>query len=377
MMVKPPIQPVIASVGSSAIARKSDGTILDFIGDAVADALKNAGLRIEDVNGLVISSSAPNLSALHDDGVDEISLMNAVKTLGLSRLKLSLDTQVMSGSMMAAAVNAVATGICDTVLVFRGMYHDTSRRYSGVDSAEAGGALQFTLPYGLGPGGGRFALWLRRYMHLHGVSRADLYPIVRAARNHAALNELAYWRGAQLSLDEYLSGRWIAEPLSIYDCDIPVCGAGAMIVMREEVARALGRPFCYVNGWANQDNFQELLAASGLAHGDLDVAQIYDGFSCFVLYWLEKFGFSGAGEAARFFQDGRAELGGLLPINTFGGSLGEGRLHGMGHLREAALQAMGCAGARQVSRTGHGMVVVGVPENAWAFLLGRERLRVH
>ena len=374
MMLRPKVQPVVVSVGSSAIARRSDGTVVSFIGDAVAEALKNAGLCIDDVDGLVISSSAPNLSALHDDGVDEISLMSAVKALGMSRVKLSLDTQVMAGSMMVAALNAVAAGMCDTVLVFRGMYHDPNRRYSGVDSVQAGGSLQFTLPYGLGPGGGRFALWLRRYMHQHAVSRADLYPIVGTARKHASLNEHAYWKNRPLSLEEYLQARWIAEPLSIYDCDIPVCGAVAMIVAREEVGRQLNRPLCYVNGWANQDHFQSLLAASGLSRGDLDVAQIYDGFSCFVLYWLEKFGFSAAGQAARFFRDGNADLGGNLPLNTFGGSLGEGRLHGMGHFREAVLQAMGRAGARQVAKTGHGMAVVGVPENAWALLVGRERL---
>jgi acetyl-CoA acetyltransferase len=83
-----------------------------------------------------------------------------------------------------------------------------------------------------------------------------------------------------------------------------------------------------------------------VARQDVQVAQVYDGFSPFVWYWLEALGFCGKGEAHSFTRDGRIQLGGSLPINTFGGNLGEGRLHGFGHVREGALQVMGRAGER-------------------------------
>jgi acetyl-CoA acetyltransferase len=87
---------------------------------------------------------------------------------------------------------------------------------------------------------------------------------------------------------------------------------------------------------------------AGLGPDDVDAAQLYDGFSPSVYYWLESAGFCPEGEAFRFVQDGRIALEGDLPVNTFGGSLSEGRLHGMGHLAEAVSQVTGRAGPRQV-----------------------------
>ena len=61
---------------------------------------------------------------------------------------------------------------------------------------------------------------------------------------------------------------------------------------------------------------------SGFGPQDVDVAQIYDGFSASMIYGLESYGFCKEGEALDFIQDGRIELDGELPLNTFGGSLG-------------------------------------------------------
>jgi acetyl-CoA acetyltransferase len=87
---------------------------------------------------------------------------------------------------------------------------------------------------------------------------------------------------------------------------------------------------------------------SGFTPKDIDVAQIYDGFSASVIYGLESYGFCKEGEALDFIQDGRMELDGELPLNTFGGSLSTGRIHGLSHIIEGALQASGRAGERQV-----------------------------
>src|SRR6202008_33034 len=87
---------------------------------------------------------------------------------------------------------------------------------------------------------------------------------------------------------------------------------------------------------------------SGFAPQDVGVAQIYDGFSASVIYGLESYGFCKEGEALDFIQDGRIELDGALPLNTFGGSLGTGRIHGLWHIIEGALQASGRAGSRKV-----------------------------
>jgi acetyl-CoA acetyltransferase len=99
---------------------------------------------------------------------------------------------------------------------------------------------------------------------------------------------------------------------------------------------------------------------AGISPSDVQVAQIYDGYSPIVWHWLEGLGFCGQGEAHSFIQGGRLELGGALPVNTFGGPLGEGRLHGIGHLREGVMQIMGRGEKRQVPDVHHSLVRSGL-----------------
>ena len=203
-------------------------------------------------------------------------------------------------------------------------------RYAGLSNAAVAGPAQFTVPYGIGDGmgggGNRHAIWLQRYMHDYGATREELYQVIHAQRKHAALNPVAFWRDRDLSLEEYLNGRWIYEPISIFDCDIPVTGAGALVMTTAERARDLPHRPAYVAGYANSyQPGDAVFQASGVPREDVQVLQLYDGYSPFVYHWLEFLGFCGRGEAHTFIQDGRTELGGALPMNTFGGSLGEGR----------------------------------------------------
>jgi acetyl-CoA acetyltransferase len=93
---------------------------------------------------------------------------------------------------------------------------------------------------------------------------------------------------------------------------------------------------------------------------DVDMAQIYDGFSFLTVMWLEALGFCGHGQAGRLLEDeGALALDGELPINTSGGQLSGGRLHGMGFLHEACIQLWGEGGDRQV-REQPEVVAVGV-----------------
>jgi acetyl-CoA acetyltransferase len=80
----------------------------------------------------------------------------------------------------------------------------------------------------------------------------------------------------------------------------------------------------------------------------MDAAELYDGFNPSTLYWLEAAGFCQVGEGASFVQSARIALEGELPVNTFGGSLSEGRMHGMGHIAEAVRQVTGRAEQRQI-----------------------------
>ena len=160
----------------------------------------------------------------------------------------------------------------------------------------------------------------------------------------------------------------ITTPFCLFDCDVPVDGATAVIVSRREVARDLRRPPLAVEavgsalrGRPSWDQFDDLttMAArdaaamlwerSDLRPSDVHLANLYDGFSFIALTWLEALGFCGKGEGGPFVEGGkRIALDGEIPLNTGGGQLSGGRLHGYGLLHESCLQLWGDGGDRQV-----------------------------
>jgi acetyl-CoA acetyltransferase len=174
----------------------------------------------------------------------------------------------------------------------------------------------------------------------------------------------------QITMDDYLQGRVIADPLLVYDCDYPVNGAVATIITTAERARDLPqRPvmvdaIAYSNGvapdtrWIFGEDFlfggtrlcaERLWSRSAFTAADVDVAQLYDGFTHVTISWIEALGFCGIGEFGDWVDSGRRiGPGGELPVNTGGGHLAEGRVHGLQLLTEAVLQLRGKAGERQV-----------------------------
>ena len=118
---------------------------------------------------------------------------------------------------------------------------------------------------------------------------------------------------------------------------------------------------------------RQLWETSGLGPDDIQTAVIYDHFTPFVLPQLEEFGFCARGEAKDFLRDGNVELGGSLPINTHGGQLSAGRLHGYGFLHEGATQMWGEAGERQIATPPEvGVIGAGGGNTCGCLLLVRE-----
>ena len=100
---------------------------------------------------------------------------------------------------------------------------------------------------------------------------------------------------------------------------------------------------------AARDAAASMWERTELGPTDVDIAQLYDGFSVLPLVWLEALGFCGRGESGPFVDGGsRIALDGELPLNTAGGQLSAGRLHGFGLLHEACVQLRGDGGERQV-----------------------------
>jgi len=186
-------------------------------------------------------------------------------------------------------------------------------------------------------------------------------------RAHAALNPDAVYRDP-LSVEDYLASRMISSPICLFDCDVPVDGSTALVVSAVETATDLRAPVRVeamagvIDGRPSWEQWQDMgkvghataaamWGRTDLGPRDVDVAQLYDGFTIEAVWWLEAMGFCGIGEAGAFVEGGeRIALGGELPVNTWGGQLSGGRLHaGFGHTAEAVRQLRGEAGARQVA----------------------------
>jgi acetyl-CoA acetyltransferase len=289
-----------------------------------------------------------------------------------------LENPGQLGSVVTACA-AVAAGYARHVLCFRTVTEASAQGDGGRASVTAGGGIggrqfriggfmQWSLPFGAASAANWVAMYAQRYMETYGLTRDQLAQVALTCRRHAALNPKAVYRDP-MTLDDYLGVRMISTPLCLYDCDAPCDGSTAVIVSAAETAPDLRRPPVQVeaigsalhgrNSWDQWDDLTTmacrdaaamLWARTDLKPGDVDLVELYDGFSFITVAWLEALGFCGKGEAGPFLSDDadRFFRDGALPLNTNGGQLSGGRLHGYGLLHEACLQLWGEAGERQV-----------------------------
>jgi acetyl-CoA acetyltransferase len=387
----PEQQAVISGIGQSAVGRRLGRTGLDLTLDAVSAALADAGIDRSEIDGI---SSWPGYKA-DAPGFSPVAIGTLQNALGL---KLNWYNAGSEGTQMSAVLNAcmaVASGQARHVLCFRTVT-ETSAGPGARASLIGGGAQriagfgEYQLPF-LAPSGANWiGLIASRYFHEFGATREQLGQIAVNARRNAGLNPAAVYRDP-ITLDDYLASRMISTPLCLYDCDVPVDGSIAVIVshkdtlpdlkstpvMVEAISGALTTPDTWdqlpdLTRFAAEGCGQRLWSRTDLKPKDVDVAELYDGFSILSLLWLEGLGFCGRGEAAAFVEGGkRIALDGELPLATGGGQLSAGRLHGMIHIAEAVTQLRGEAGARQVP----GQPRVAVASNGGGPLAGAILLR--
>lgn len=389
----------IAGVGYSRIGRRLPRPLGLLARDAVRDALEDAGLDARDVDGVSTYPDMPVRGSTTGsvDGIDIVTATYMIRALGIEdhvRWYSQNNAGLVVGSI-ANAVHAIASGACQTAVVWRAMHMPASGRYSGWTAPSAGNDLQYTVPYGFLQPVVRVALDYARYLHVFGGTREALGKYLVQNRRNAALNPRAVFRDVPLELSDYLNTRMIAEPMSILDCDMPLDGAAALVLTRADIAAALRQPPVYIRGigqvstqrtswWADAARLdrqwqagewlaEQLVTSAGLPITGIDSLQIYDGFSPFVFLWLEGLGICKRGEAWRLAEAGLLNGGGLR-INTSGGSLGEGRLHGFSHIAEAVYQVSGRAGRRQLPGAHTALVTVGQPAmNSGGFIFSASR----
>jgi acetyl-CoA acetyltransferase len=376
----------VVGVGFSPFTREGTPDPRQLTFTAVMDALADAGLRGHDVDGIFEYKFGP----------ESPTAQQVARLIGAPNLAAFADIMPNNPSGLGgpmAAVMAVASGMCETVVAFRCLTREAG--YSG--GVKAGpdivtGPDQHLTPYGYA--GGiivDMALAKRRWMAEYHRGEEDFGRIAVNARRWSALNPRAVLR-EPISMDDYLGARMIADPLRILDCDYPVNGACATIFTTVPRARDLQQEpvlvesMAYGTGpqvdWVFAGDFlyggtipcaERLWARSAFGPADVDVAQIYDGFTTVTLQWIEALGFCGRGEFGDWIGDGsRIGPGGDLPMNTAGGQLAEGRLHALGFLNEAVLQLRGACDVRQVPDASVAVVASGLYPQCGAMVLTTE-----
>jgi acetyl-CoA acetyltransferase len=347
---------VVSGLGMSDTGRDLGRNGLDLALDAALTAVADAGLQRSQIDGL---ASMP----FGDQPPEGI-----VDALGL---KLNWMGGANSGAQLGVIMNAamaIGAGLCRHVLIYRSVL-----RLGGLLGSASGalpdpaGPWEWHVPFHEYSAVNLMAMQARRHMYEYGTTKEQLGWVALNGRRHAMLNEKAVLRSA-LTMEDYLDAPMISDPLGRLDCDLPIDGAVGIVLSLADAApdcanppvrlEAVGCANHDVHGWeprldfpamAATDAAVQMWARTDLKPADVDVAELYDGFSILTLSWLEALGFCREGEAGSFVDGGqRIGLDGELPLNTYGGQLSAGRLHGFWLFHEAVLQLRGQAGPRQV-----------------------------
>jgi acetyl-CoA acetyltransferase len=217
--------------------------------------------------------------------------------------------------------------------------------------------------------------------------------VVVELRNSGSRIPWSYWYGKPITIDDYMQARMIADPISVLDCDIPIDGVAAFVLTSGERARDLPHRPVYVSGfgqgsptrltsstvWTLDEMMEggrtaarQLWESSGLTRDDIDLPQLYDGFSPLVYFWLEVLGYCPEGTAHQFVQGGAIATASGLPIASGGGALGNGRLHGVPQMLECYLQLSRRAGERQMANVQVGLACHASPHFGGAVIYTTE-----
>jgi acetyl-CoA acetyltransferase len=391
-MMKHNTDVAICGIGATEFSKDSGRSELRLAIEAIGSAIANAGLRNEDIQGLV---------SFTYEGNPETAI---AKNLGISELTFFSRVPYGGGAAcgtLAHAVQAVATGVAQTVVCFRAFNERSGERYGRDQGRDA---LYYTerwsrswyRVFGMNTAASRLALTARRYMHEYGATSEDFGQVVVAQRKHAATNPNAFFYQKPITLEDHQNSRWIVDPLHLLDCCQESDGGVAVVVTSLERARDLAQAPVVIRAAAQgmaggcedmatsyygpdtaflHDSAvaaRQIWDRSGIRASDIQTAILYDHFSPFVLMQLEAYGFCGRGEARHFISDGRIEVGGALPINPHGGLIGEAYIHQMNGIAEAVRQVRGTA-VNQVANVENVLVTGGPAIPTSAVVLSGDR----
>jgi acetyl-CoA acetyltransferase len=386
-MARNPLRDQIAvvGVGSSPYGRDLRRTELSLGLEAALKAIEDAGIERQQIDGLCGSGMNP----LAMGGSGFLSLQGA---LGIE--KTTWVKNGWLGSSFVYAAEAVFAGLCDIALVVQTYTRDVLMSRSAADDpfrlrasqTKMGGALPGEDDFARRwiHSGEPYAAWMGRYLRDYGVSK-DVFGLMAVNnRSHGARNPNAVLR-TPITLEDYHASRMIWEPMQMFDMDVPVDCAEALIITTAERARDLKRDPVYVHamslggtrigefyenslGWAQSAFWvalEGLWARSELKVADMDLFYPYDGYTVDAIATTEAAGFCKPGEASDFFssswdsKQNILRLNGRTLVTTHGGGLSQGRAGGFNFYTEAVRQLRGTEGVRQAAGAKTALVCIG------------------
>ena len=354
----------IAGVGETEYSRHSGRSTRAMAVEAIKKAMADAGLRPDQVDGMMSYQSGDSTPANW-----------VAPDLGI-RLNFYMD--VFGGgssteALIGLAMGAIEAGMCQTVALFRSMngYSDFRIGGTGARAAQPVRGLDLAQePIGMRSAGQNFAPTFMRHMYEYGTTSEQVAHVRVAHSRHASQNPKAVLK-ERVTVADVVGSRWIVKPLHLLDCCLETDNATALIVTSAERARDLRRTPVYVMGVAGRVNKPRpdfhwaagpitrvagyhardiVFGQAGIAPDDVQVTGSYDAFTFTTMLQLEEYGFCKKGEGGAYVSSGIIELGGRRPNNTSGGHLCEGYTHGMSMVIENVRQLRGtvddsCPGA--------------------------------
>lgn len=350
----------VVGVGETAYYKRGESPKSEFqlACEAIRNAVEDAGLTLSDVDGFTSYLDTRN---------DPVRLSAA---LGIENVAFAARTWGGGGNGVAASVAladaAVSAGYAKCVVAFRALAQGQYGRYGQARPGNrAGGPMAYSAVYGLLTPAHICAMQTARFMHEHGITQDSLAEIALAAHAHAQRNPRAIRFGKPLTREDYHASRWIVKPFHVYDCCPENDGAAAIVITTRERARDLRHKpvpiLAAAQGLGKRDGAalfneasfptafyrevgQQIWGRSGAKPKDVQVAQFYENFTGPVLIALSEMGFCEPGAINEFVAEGNIQgPGGRLPINTSGGNLAEGYIHGFELINEAVRQVRGAS----------------------------------
>ncbi len=365
----------IAGLGQTRMGKNYDHpNAMGFAIEAISLALDDAGLKREDLDGLLFNPGV----TWTDNTMASFSLQQA---MGLRDLRLSATMGLggaTAGAMIMHAAQSIAVGMANTVAC---VFADAPLKPPVPKDAKGGGGGGSAAAYGFARGlnaaygqfgvNAHYAFVARRHMDLYGTTQDQLGAIAVEQRKWAVRNPEAQFHDVPMTMEDYHSSRWVAEPFHLYDCCLVSNGGCAVIVTSAERAKGLKKPPVYLlgmgQGHPGGDPMDTLLSGAPIAKetafkmadvklSDIQFAQLYDCYTFTVLVTLEDYGFCHKGEGGPFVADGKTGPGGSIPVNTGGGQLSSFYMWGMTPISEAVIQIRGEGGKRQLPKHELGLV---------------------